>query len=116
MQTVTDLGKFPRREVNALLLDLRTLMLGVSALLLAVSALAYGRELARHLLDGPSELCELAGDRRYVLSGCHVEVDRVYANPTVPQDRGYVGLSALALAVEAAEAVSTFLSDCDPWP
>ena len=77
MQTVADLGKFPRREVNALLLDLRTLMLGVSALLLAVSALAYGRELARHLLDGPSELCELAGDRRYVLSGCHVEVDRI---------------------------------------
>ena len=39
-----------------------------------------------------------------------------YANPTVPQDRGYAGLSALALAVEAAEALSTFLSDCDPWP
>jgi hypothetical protein len=37
------------------LLDLRTLMLGVSALLLVVSALADGRELARHLLDGPSE-------------------------------------------------------------
>jgi hypothetical protein len=55
------------------LLDLRTLMLGVSALLLVVSALADGRELARHLLDGPSELCQLGGHRRYVLSGCHVK-------------------------------------------
>ena len=52
-------------------------MLAVSALLLAVSALANGRELARHLLDGPSERCQLAGDRRYVLSGCHVEADRI---------------------------------------
>ena len=59
------------------MLDLRTLMLGVSALLLAVSALAYCRELGRHLLDGPSELCQLAGDRRYVLSVCHVKVDRI---------------------------------------
>ena len=39
-----------------------------------------------------------------------------YANPTVPHDRGYTAISALALAVEAAEALSTFLSDCDPWP
>jgi hypothetical protein len=38
------------------------------------------------------------------------------ANPTVPQDRGYTAISALALAVEAAEALSTFLSDSDPWP
>jgi hypothetical protein len=38
------------------------------------------------------------------------------ANPTVPQDRGYTAISALALVVEAAEALSTFLSDCDPWP
>ena len=91
-------------------------MLGVSALLLAISARANGRELARHFLDGPSELRKLAGDRRYVLSGCHVEVDRILLNPTVPQDRGYAALSALALAVEAAEALSTFLSDCAPWP
>jgi hypothetical protein len=35
---------------------------------------------------------------------------------TVPQDRGYTAISALALVVEAAEALSTFLSDCDPWP
>ena len=52
-------------------------MLGVSALLLGVRALANGRELARHLLDGPSELCQLAGDRRYVLSVCHVKADRI---------------------------------------
>jgi len=98
------------------LLYLRTLMLGVSALLLAVGARANGRELARHLLDGPSELCQLAGDRRYVLSGCHVEADRILCESTLPQDRGYAALSALALAVEAAEALGTFLSDCDPWP
>jgi hypothetical protein len=52
-------------------------MLGVSALLLAVSALANGRELARHLLDGPSQLGKLAGNRRYVLSGCHTKVDTI---------------------------------------
>jgi hypothetical protein len=38
------------------------------------------------------------------------------ANPTARQDRGYGVTSALALAVEAAEALCTFLSDCDPWP
>jgi len=65
------------------LLYLRTLMLGVSALLLAVGARANGRELARHLLDGPSELCQLAGDRRYVLSGCHVEADRILCESDV---------------------------------
>jgi hypothetical protein len=31
-----------------------------------------------------------------------------------PADRGYSAISALALAVEAVEAPSTFLSDCDP--
>jgi hypothetical protein len=31
-----------------------------------------------------------------------------------PQDRGYAVISALALAVEAVEALCTFLSDCDP--
>jgi hypothetical protein len=63
-------------------------MLGVSALLLAVSALANGRELARHLLDGPSQLGKLAGNRRYVLFGCHTRVRHVYADPTLPQHRG----------------------------
>ena len=29
------------------------------------------------------------------------------------EDRGYSVVSALALAVEAAEALCTFLSDCD---
>ena len=98
------------------MLDLRTFLLGVSALLLAIRALANGRELAPHLLDGPSELCQLPGDRRYVLSGCQLRPTGFYANPTVPQDRGYTAISALALAVEAAEALSTLLSDCDPWP
>jgi hypothetical protein len=37
------------------------------------------------------------------------------AIPTAQQDRGYAVTSALALAVEAAEALH-FLSDCDPWP
>jgi hypothetical protein len=37
------------------------------------------------------------------------------ADPTVPQDRGYSAISALALAVEAAEALA-LLSDCDHWP
>jgi hypothetical protein len=31
-----------------------------------------------------------------------------------PNDRGYAVVSALALAVEAVEALCTFLSDCDP--
>src|SRR5215213_4580467 len=35
-------------------------------------------------------------------------------DPTAQHDRSYGGLSALALAVEAAEALCTFLSDCDP--
>jgi hypothetical protein len=30
-----------------------------------------------------------------------------------PKDRGYTVVSALALAVEAVEALCTFLSDCD---
>src|SRR3989442_15840087 len=53
-------------------------MLGVSTLLLAVSALAKGLELARHLLDGPSEVGQLASDGRYVLSGCHVRPDSMF--------------------------------------
>jgi len=40
LQTVTDLGQFSRREVNALLLDFRALLPAVSAHLLAVSELA----------------------------------------------------------------------------
>jgi hypothetical protein len=31
-----------------------------------------------------------------------------------PKDHGYAVISALALAVEAVEALCTFLSDCDP--
>jgi len=36
------------------------------------------------------------------------------ANTAAPKDRGYNVTSALALAVEAVEALCTFLSDCDP--
>ncbi len=60
MQTLTDLGQFSRREVNALLL-------GVRALLLAVSALANRLELFFHQLDGVSEVGQLRGDAPDVL-------------------------------------------------
>jgi hypothetical protein len=75
LQTVTDLGYFSRREVNALSLDLSALLLVVRALLLAVRALAKRPELVRHLLDRPSEIGELGSDGRYVLLGCHVGPD-----------------------------------------
>jgi hypothetical protein len=51
--------------------------------------------------------------------GACVTDGRYSAKPgesTAPQDRGYTAIGALALVVEAAEALSTFLSDCDPWP
>jgi hypothetical protein len=35
-------------------------------------------------------------------------------NTAAPKDHGYAVISALALAVEAVEALCTFLSDCDP--
>jgi hypothetical protein len=54
------------------LLDLRAFLLGISALLLAVSALAKRLELACHLFDSPSEIGQLAGDNRCVLSVWHV--------------------------------------------
>src|SRR5438477_413124 len=61
----------PRRQVNALLLDVRAFLLAVSTLLLAICALAERRQLAAHLLHGPSEVRELTGNARYVLFRCH---------------------------------------------
>jgi hypothetical protein len=69
LQTVTDFGEFSRRCVNALLLSLRALLLAVSTRLLAVSTLAKRLELVRHLLDGSSEISQLASDDRCVLLG-----------------------------------------------
>jgi hypothetical protein len=70
LQTVTDIGQFPRREVDAFLLDVR-------ALSLALSAIANLLELTRHLLDGLCERRQLTGDGRYVLSRSHLR--RFYA-------------------------------------
>jgi len=47
-------------------------LLGFGPLLLAVSALAKRLELLRHLLNGPSEVGQLASDARYVLPGCDI--------------------------------------------
>jgi hypothetical protein len=46
-----------------------------------------------------------------VTASAGTEAERA-TNPTVRRDRGYGVISALALAVEAAEALA-FLSDCD---
>jgi hypothetical protein len=65
LETVTDFGQFSRCEVNALLLGIRPLSR-------AVSTLAKPFQLARHLLDLPSEIRQLASDARYVFAGCHI--------------------------------------------
>ena len=70
MQTFAHLGQFARCKVNALLLRLGALLLCFHALLLAVRALAKFHELLRDLLNGASEISQLAGDARYVVSGC----------------------------------------------
>jgi hypothetical protein len=64
LQTLTDLGEFSRREVNALLLD-------VCTLLLAVSTRAKGVQLGRHAFDGASEVGQLASHHRCVLFSRH---------------------------------------------
>ncbi len=73
MQTVTDIRQLSRREVDALLLDVR-------ALSLVLSAFAYLFELTRHLLDGLCERRQLAGNGRYVLS-CR-QLSQFYAEKT----------------------------------
>ena len=57
VQTVTDLGKFARCEVNALLLGVRTL-------LLAVSTLSKRLQLGGHRVDSPSQVGQLGSDQR----------------------------------------------------
>jgi hypothetical protein len=46
-------------------------LLCFGALLLTVSALTEGLELVRHVLNGPSEVGQLAGDERSLLLGRH---------------------------------------------
>jgi hypothetical protein len=70
LQTVTDIRQFTRREVDALLLDVR-------ALSLVLSPFTNLFELTGHLLDGLCECRQLAGDGRYVLSCRHL--GRFYA-------------------------------------
>lgn len=66
LQTCTDLGQFPRREVDALLLRVRSL--------------ANRVELVCHVLDRASQVGKLAGDQgcvlllRHLLRGFYVRV------------------------------------------
>jgi hypothetical protein len=64
LQTLTDLGEFSRRKVNALLL-------GVCTLLLAVGTRSKGVQLGRHAFYGASEVGQLASHYRCVLFGRH---------------------------------------------
>ena len=70
MEPGTDLGKFPSRQVNALLLDLGALLLRLGAQLLRVGALLQRFQFSRHLLHGMSQFGQLPGDARYVLIRC----------------------------------------------
>jgi hypothetical protein len=71
LQTLADVGQFSRREVDPLLLDLRTLVLAVGVNLLVVNALAERSGLAGHLLHGSRQVSQLTSDQRSVLLGCH---------------------------------------------
>ena len=64
MQTIADVGQLTCRELDALLLRIR-------ALPFALRPLTNFFELTCHLLHGLGESCQLAGDGRYVFSGCH---------------------------------------------
>ena len=59
LQTVTDLGQFMRRKIDALLLYIRTC-------LLAGSCVEKALQLHRHVLDDVGEVGELTCDERYV--------------------------------------------------
>jgi hypothetical protein len=59
-------------HLRALLLAVNEVLLAVSARLLAIRALGHGLEISRHLLDRASELGQLLGDARNVLSRRHV--------------------------------------------
>ena len=65
LQTVTDLGQFTRRKIDALLLCIRTRVL-------AVSFLDKALQLHRHVLDSMGEVGELSRDERHVRVLSHV--------------------------------------------
>ena len=65
LQTVTDLGQFMRRKIDALLLYIRTC-------LLAGSCVEKALQLHRHVLDDVGEVGELTCDERYVRLLSHV--------------------------------------------
>jgi hypothetical protein len=70
LETVTDFGEFPGRQVDPLLLYFRALLLGGSERLLSVGTLLQRLQLGRHLLHGVGEFGQLSGDARYVIGGC----------------------------------------------
>jgi hypothetical protein len=65
-----NLGEFPRRKVNPVLLYLGARVLIVGTLLLDFGVLAQCFQFGRHLLDGVGEFGQLTGNGRYVLVGC----------------------------------------------
>ena len=66
LQTVTDLGQFTRRKIDALLLCIRTRVL-------ADSFLDKALQLLCHVLDSMGEVGELTRDERYVLILSHAK-------------------------------------------
>ncbi len=66
MQTVTDLSQLTRRQIDALLLYIRTRPL-------TGSVLEQALQLLRHVLDDVGEVGELTRDERYVPVLGHVE-------------------------------------------
>ena len=70
LEAVADIGEFPGRQVDALLLYFRALLLAVGALLLTVGASLQRFELGRHLLHGVSKFGQLSRDARYVVGSC----------------------------------------------
>ena len=79
LQTLADVGEFPGREVDPLLLCFRACLLVVRPILGAVSPIAHRLELPRHCLNGAREVGQIAcevgqmlRDLGYVILGCHV--------------------------------------------
>ena len=67
LKPVADLGQLSRREVDALLLDLRALLLLVGPLRSLSARSPSALQLGGHALDGPGELGQLPGDDLRVL-------------------------------------------------
>jgi hypothetical protein len=78
LQARTDLGQFPRCEIDALLLYFGSVSLLVSTLLLILSALVKRPDPRLNLRDRPRKVGQLASDKGYVLLGCHFRLE-VYA-------------------------------------